>query len=63
MRRDDVIAWAIALTVFGGLTTVAVAGLLLVIGLLPLLALAFPLTLTAVVVVLVFALVRRKRRP
>ena len=62
MRKDEIVAWAIALTVFGGLTAAALAGLVLLIGLLPLLMLAFPLTFAAAAVVLLFAVARRRRR-
>jgi hypothetical protein len=61
LRKDDLIAWAIALAVFGGLAAAAFAGLVLVIGLLPVLVMAFPLTLTAVGAILLFALLRRRR--
>lgn len=61
LRKDDLIAWAIALAVFGGLAAAAFAGLVLVIGLLPVIVMAFPLTLTAVGAILLFALLRRRR--
>lgn len=61
-RKDELIAWAIALAVFGGLAAAALAGLFLVIGLLPVLVLAFPLTLSAVAAILLFAVFRRRRR-
>jgi hypothetical protein len=47
--------------VFGGLAAAAFAGLVLVIGLLPVIVMAFPLTLTAVGAILLFALLRRRR--